>query len=275
MMRERSNQPSLCRRHIHRHGRALLTERQCTFPTFRQRSGLSSPDLRLRPQVIACSPPPLCFARAAPIGAITVTGAEPEMFTERQIDHAPDVRGPGRDRDREHAAVQRAADAQPRLTESLEQQTATSEILRVISQSQRDVQPVFEAIAANARKLCGANTGSVITFDGELIHLRGCRGLSVPKRLEALRRSVPMRPSRGGALAAPSSTRASSMSPMFARIRSIACKAWLRRLDIAAPLSCRCFAKAAHRSDQRHRRRDPRCSPSDRSTCSRPSPTRR
>ena len=40
------------------------------------------------------------------------------------------------------------------LTESLEQQTATSEILRVISQSQHDVQPVFEAIAANATKLC-------------------------------------------------------------------------------------------------------------------------
>jgi GAF domain-containing protein len=51
------------------------------------------------------------------------------------------------------------------LTESLEQQTATSEILRVISQSQRDVQPVFERIAANARKLC-EQAGGVLTSDG-------------------------------------------------------------------------------------------------------------
>ena len=59
------------------------------------------------------------------------------------------------------------------LTESLEQQTATSEILRVISQSQRDVQPVFETIAANARKLCAATIAGVYTFDGELIKVRG------------------------------------------------------------------------------------------------------
>src|SRR5262249_1222909 len=47
------------------------------------------------------------------------------------------------------------------LAEAREQQTATAEILRVISQSQRDVQPVFEAIAANARKLCGGTTAWV------------------------------------------------------------------------------------------------------------------
>ena len=53
------------------------------------------------------------------------------------------------------------------LKEALEQQTATSEILRVISQSQRDVQPVFETIAANARKLCEGTFGAVYTFDGD------------------------------------------------------------------------------------------------------------
>ena len=54
------------------------------------------------------------------------------------------------------------------LSEALEQQMATSEILRVISQSQRDVQPVFETIAASAQKLCEANLGAVFTFDGNL-----------------------------------------------------------------------------------------------------------
>ena len=57
------------------------------------------------------------------------------------------------------------------LTEALEQQTATSDILRVISQSPTDVQPVFDTIAAAALKLCGATTVNVFTFDGELIHL--------------------------------------------------------------------------------------------------------
>src|SRR5262249_46537387 len=55
------------------------------------------------------------------------------------------------------------------LQEQLEQQTATSEILRVISQSQQDVKPVFQTIAANARKLCRSTFAAVYTFDGDLI----------------------------------------------------------------------------------------------------------
>src|SRR5207302_3270042 len=63
------------------------------------------------------------------------------------------------------------------LTEALEQQTATSDILRVISQSQRDVQPVFDTIAGAAQKLCNASSGLVFTFDGKLIHLAAIANL--------------------------------------------------------------------------------------------------
>src|SRR5207344_451620 len=73
------------------------------------------------------------------------------------------------------------------LTEALEQQTATSEILRVISQSQSDVQPVFETIAANARQLCGATFALVSRFDGELIHVAALEGYS-PEGLEEVHR---------------------------------------------------------------------------------------
>src|SRR5215510_1329154 len=55
--------------------------------------------------------------------------------------------------------------------EALEQQAATSDILRVISTSPTDVQSVFTAIVKSAVKLCGTLTSCVWRFDGELIHL--------------------------------------------------------------------------------------------------------
>ena len=57
------------------------------------------------------------------------------------------------------------------LTEALEQQTATSEVLRVISGSSGDVQPVFEAVLANAVRLCDAKFGTINRWDGEALHL--------------------------------------------------------------------------------------------------------
>jgi hypothetical protein len=57
------------------------------------------------------------------------------------------------------------------LTESLEQQTATREILRVIASSPTEMQPVFDTIADCAMRLCGGNQGLVITFDGELMYI--------------------------------------------------------------------------------------------------------
>jgi signal transduction histidine kinase/CheY-like chemotaxis protein len=81
------------------------------------------------------------------------------------------------------------------LTASLEGQTATSEILKAISGSPTDVQPVFDTIVRNAVVLCDALFGAVFRFDGDLIHLGAHYNLT-PGVLELLTRLYPMRPSR-------------------------------------------------------------------------------
>ena len=73
------------------------------------------------------------------------------------------------------------------LTEALEQQTATSDILRVISSSPTDAQPVFEAIAESAVRLMGAVAASMYEFDGTLVHLRTLTPATWP-HVEEIRR---------------------------------------------------------------------------------------
>jgi signal transduction histidine kinase len=82
------------------------------------------------------------------------------------------------------------------LTEALEQQTATGEILRVISSSPTDVQPVFDTIMRSAVRLSGARFGAIYRFDGEMVHFVGQQG-SDPDALETYQRMFPMRPDRG------------------------------------------------------------------------------
>ncbi len=75
--------------------------------------------------------------------------------------------------------------------EALERQTATAEILAVISESPTDVQPVFQAIAERARTLCEADVGATTRLDGDVVHLAGVRALSTQAE-DAMRGAFPM-----------------------------------------------------------------------------------
>src|SRR6516164_8076646 len=62
------------------------------------------------------------------------------------------------------------------LDEALQQQTATSEVLSIIRRSPADAQPVFDAIAQSAARLCNAQFCHVFRFDGQLIHFAASHG---------------------------------------------------------------------------------------------------
>src|SRR5262245_16551933 len=101
----------------------------------------------------------------------------------------------------------RLADALKREAEVLDQQIATSEILRVIAGAETDPQPVFDTIAANALVLCRAASSLVTRFDGEMLHVVAIHNVD-PKGAEAHKHNYPMPLSRSAAAARAMLTRA-------------------------------------------------------------------
>src|SRR5262245_11413690 len=76
------------------------------------------------------------------------------------------------------------------LSESLEQQTATSEVLRVISSSPGDLEPVFQTMLANATRLCEANFGSLYLYEGDAFRITAMH--NAPPAYEEVRRREPV-----------------------------------------------------------------------------------
>jgi len=79
------------------------------------------------------------------------------------------------------------------LAESLEQQTVTSEVLRVISSSPGDLEPVFKIMLENAVRICGAKFGNIYRWEGDALHVVAAHN-TPPAFAEFRRRSPLFRP---------------------------------------------------------------------------------
>jgi PAS domain S-box-containing protein len=178
-------------------GRAARERRTVHVPDVLAEPGYAVPEAQRRGGFRAALGVPMLRDDSL-VGVFFLSRQEPRPFTDDQIELVTTFA------DQAVIAIEnvrlfRELEARNRdLTETLEQQTATSEILRVISSSPTDVQPVFDTIAATAVRLCGAKWSGVTRFDGEQIQLASLHGVS-EAGAEALRRAFPRPPSRVGA----------------------------------------------------------------------------
>jgi GAF domain-containing protein/DNA-binding response OmpR family regulator len=128
------------------------------------------------------------------IGIFVLTRDEVNPFTEKQIELVTTFA------DQAVIAIENARlfdteqERTRELTESLEQQTATSEVLQVISRSPGDLQPVFEAMLENAVRICDAKFGNIYRWDGSVLHLMAAH--NTPPALAEARRHAPQDPSK-------------------------------------------------------------------------------
>src|SRR5262249_24995907 len=133
-----------------------------------------------------------------PVGALSVAKAEPTPFSDRQIQLLKTFA------DQAVIAIENVRlfdEVQARtreLSESLEQQTATSEVLKVISSSPGKLEPVFDAMLANATRTCEARFGTLYLRDGDGFRAVAATRDAPPAYVEARRRELRIQPSRDG-----------------------------------------------------------------------------
>ena len=127
-----------------------------------------------------------------PIGVICLARQRVEPFTHRHIELVETFA------DQAVIAIEnvRLFEAEQHrtreLTELLDQQTATSEVLQVISSSPGDLEPVFATMLEKAVRICDAKFGNIYRWDGDALHLMA--SYNTPAALAEARRRSPIRP---------------------------------------------------------------------------------
>ena len=165
----------------------VLADREYTFTAAQEiagfRSGIGVPLLR----------------QGTPIGVINLWRSQVRPFTEKQIELVAtfadqaviaieNTRLLSELRQRTTDLTERTAE----LTEALEQQTATSEVLEVISGSAGDLQPVFAAMLEKAVRICDAGFGNIYRWDGQDLHHLAAH--NTPPAFADARAHLPYRP---------------------------------------------------------------------------------
>jgi GAF domain-containing protein len=126
------------------------------------------------------------------VGAIAIYRQEVRPFTDKQIELVQSFANQAVIAIENTRLLNELRQRTTDLSESLEQQRATAEILGVISSLPADVQPVFDTILRNFVLLCGGVFGGIFTFDGELVHFAGAYGFTA-EQLAEIKAKYPVR----------------------------------------------------------------------------------
>jgi GAF domain-containing protein/CheY-like chemotaxis protein len=125
-----------------------------------------------------------------PIGIVNLTRSQVRPFTRQQIELATTFADQAVIAIENVRLFEEVQERTEELSEALEQQTATSEVLRVISSSPGEVMPVFEAMLANATRICEARFGVLFLSEGD--KFRSVASHGVPPDFAESRRKDPV-----------------------------------------------------------------------------------